>query len=154
MPDEQPERWRLASAVDARLEDELTERLVEFNVSRSDAVRERFMPGNLASVPLHAFAVDEQDHLIGGCTARVEAVWHWVTIDTMWVRERCRGRGIGLSLLRSIEDQARRLGCRWSDVTTFDFQAPAFYRRAGYEEYGVKRDYPPGHSNHYLRKTL
>jgi hypothetical protein len=46
-------------------------------------------------------------------------VWHRVTLDTMWVRERCRGRGIGLG-----------------------------------REYGVKRDYPPGHSNHHLRKTL
>jgi GNAT superfamily N-acetyltransferase len=153
MPEE-PHHWRLTTSVDADLEDVLTGRLVEFNTSRSAAVRERFAPGNLASVPLHAFALDEQADLVGGCAARVEEVWHWVTIDTMWVREACRGRGVGLALLRSVEDQARRLGCRWSDVTTFDFQAPDFYRRAGYEEYGAKRDYPPGHTNHYLRRTL
>ena len=34
------------------------------------------------------------------------------------------------------------------------FQAPDFYARCGYETYGVEVDYPPGHTNHLMRKDL
>jgi GNAT superfamily N-acetyltransferase len=132
----------------------LTDRLVEYNKSRSAVVRTRFEPENLKSEPVQVFALETDGTLIGGCAARVERVWHWLTIDTMWVDEQVRGRGLGLALLRSVEDEGRRRGCLWAEVTTFDFQAPGFYIRAGYQEYAVKYDYPPGHSNHFLRKDL
>lgn len=144
----------MRAGVDGGLEDELTDRLVEFNKSRSELVRVRFEPGNLKSEPVQVFAVDRDGGLVGGCAARVERVWNWLNIDTMWVDQQVRGHGIGLELLRSVEEEGRRRGCRWAEVTTFDFQAPGFYRRAGYEEYAVKHDYPPGHSNHFLRKDL
>lgn len=146
--------WRLQVGVDEGLEDELTDRLVEFNKEQSAVVRERFRPENLKSEPVHVFATDDTGALIGGCAGRVERVWHWLTVDTMWVDPRCRNQGIGSALLTAIEDEARRRGCRWSDLNTFDFQAPEFYLKAGYTEYGVKHDYPPGHSNHLLRKNL
>ena len=146
--------WRLSDEVDAGREDELTDRLVEYNQQQSAAIVERFRPENLRSTPVHAYAVGEDGALAGGCVGRVERVWHWLTIDTMWVDPALRGRGLGRALLTSLDDQARRLGCRWSDVTTFDFQAPEFYRAAGYVEYGTKTDYPPGHVNHLLRKEL
>ncbi|MET9275251.1 GNAT family N-acetyltransferase [Kribbella sp. NPDC003557] len=144
--------FELRTGSDATLEEQLVDGLVEFNKSRSTVVRERFEPANLKSEPVQAFALDGV--LLGGCVGRVERVWHWLTIDTMWVDEAYRGRGIGGALLRAVEDEARGRGCRWAEVTTFDFQAPEFYRRAGYEEYGVKRDYPPGHANYFFRKDL
>jgi GNAT superfamily N-acetyltransferase len=146
--------WQLKVAVDRQLEDELTEQLVEFNKSRSPAVEERFQPGNLASEPVQVYALDDTGRLVGGCTARIEAVWHWLTIETMWVDPDRRGLGLGSALLAAVEELGRQRGCRWSDVTTFDFQAPGFYSKAGYAEYAVKHDYPPGHSNHFLRKDL
>jgi len=57
-------------------------------------------------------------------------------------------------VLQAIETEGRARGCRWAEVSTFDFQAPDFYRKAGYEQYGVKRDYPPGHANYLFRKNL
>ncbi len=144
---------RLVVATAAELEDQLTERLVAFNQKASEAIRTRFAPGNLASEPVQAVVLDGEE-LVGGCVGRVERVWHWLTVDTMWVDERRRRSGIGAALLRSVEEQARALGCRWSEVTTFDFQAPGFYLALGYEEYAVKHDYPPGHRNHLMRKDL
>ena len=149
-----PHEWQLRSGIDSELHSRLTDHLVEYNTSQSEVVEARFTPGNLAAEPVHAYVVDESNVLIGGCTGRVERVWHWLSIDLLWVASGHRGSGIGSATLSSVEDQARRLGCRWSDVTTFDFQAPGFYRRNGYVEYGVKADYPPGHSNHFLRKAL
>ncbi|MEU4190345.1 GNAT family N-acetyltransferase [Kribbella sp. NPDC026611] len=146
--------FELRVAVDERLEEELVDRLVEYNQDRSAVVRERFEPANLKSEPVQVFALTPAGTLLGGCAGRVERVWHWLTVDTMWVDETARSRGIGSALLRSIEDEARSRGCRWSEVTTFDFQAPGFYRRAGYEQFGVKHDYPPGHANYFFRKEL
>jgi GNAT superfamily N-acetyltransferase len=146
--------FELRIGVDPGLEDELVDRLVEYNTARSAVVRERFEPANLKSEPVHVFALGPDASLLGGCAARVERVWRWLTIDTMWVDASVRSRGIGTALLRSIEAEGARRGCRWADVTTFDFQAPDFYRNAGYEQYGVKHDYPPGHANYFFRKDL
>ena len=33
-------------------------------------------------------------------------------------------------------------------------QAPGFYERLGYVEYGREVDYPPGHVNYLMRKDL
>lgn len=146
--------WELHTAVDDRLKDELTDQLVEYNKSRSEIVRARFEPENLKAEPVHAYALDTDGKLIGGCTASIERLWHWLTIDLLWVDSKLHGQGIGSALLSSIEAEAKAQNCRWSEVTTFDFQAPAFYLKAGYTEYGVKQNYPPGHSYHLLRKDL
>lgn len=146
--------WQLSTAVSPDRVERVTEHLISYNKSHSPAVEQRFRPGNLTPEPAHAFAVTADGVLIGGCVGKVERLWHWLTIDILWVDGAHRGEGIGVTLLRAVEEQALRLGCRWSDVSTFDFQAPDFYRRAGYVVYGVKEDYPPGHTNHLLRKQL
>lgn len=148
------DRYELRIGADAALEEQLVDGLVEFNKSRSAVVRDRFRPENLKSEPAQVFAVAPDGVLLGGCAGRIERVWHWLTIDTMWVDEAARGHGIGRALLHAMEDAGRHSGCLWAEVTTFDFQAPDFYRKAGYVEYGVKHDYPPGHANHLFRKDL
>jgi hypothetical protein len=37
---------------------------------------------------------------------------------------------------------------------TFSFQAPHFYRRRGYEEFGRIDGLPPGHTCIWLKKSL
>jgi GNAT superfamily N-acetyltransferase len=146
--------WRLQIGSDAASEDAVTARLVAFNQQHSAAVRERFRPENLKARPVAAYALDDAGQVIGGCVGRTEDIWRWLTIDTMWVREDLRGRGLGRALLDAVEAEARSRGCRWSKLNTFDFQAPEFYRRCGYVEYGREDDYPPGHVNHLMRKSL
>ena len=147
-------RWRVRRGSDPQRAQAVTEELVAFNQRQSAAVRDRFRPENLKSRPVEAYAFDHNDVLIGGCTGRTEDVWQWLTIDTMWVQESHRRLGVGKALLAQVEQEARERGCRWSALNTFDFQAPAFYRAAGYVDYGKQDDYPPGHTNYFLRKTL
>ncbi|HSF18187.1 MAG TPA: hypothetical protein VLK65_21815 [Vicinamibacteria bacterium] len=45
-------------------------------------------------------------------------------------------------------------GARGAFLSTFDFQAPDFYRRFGYEVYATLPGYPPGHTDYYLRKIF
>jgi GNAT superfamily N-acetyltransferase len=146
--------WRIETRTDAELEDRLTGHLVDHNLESSEALRRRFEPGNLASRPVEAYALDDAGVLIGGCAGRTEDVWRWLTVDTLWVQADRRGQGLGRALLAAVEEAARSRGCRWAKLNTWDFQAPGFYERCGYEEYGREVDYPPGHINHLMRKDL
>jgi hypothetical protein len=52
------------------------------------------------------------------------------------------------------EEEAIRRGCCHAYLDTFDFQAPGFYRKLGYSEWGVLEDFPPGHQRIFLKKDF
>ncbi len=82
-------------------------------------------------------------------------VWAgWLHITDLWLAEECRGGGLGSELLEKAEREASACGARGAFLSTFDFQAPGFYRRHGYEVYGTLRDCPPGHADYHMRKTF
>lgn len=147
-------KWRIELGPDPRLEDLTAERLVDHNKQASAAIRRRFEPENLAARPVAAYALDDGGGLVGGCVGSTVDVWQWLTIDVMWVRPEHRGGALGRELLTRVEDQARERGCRWAKLNTWDFQAPGFYSRCGYVTYGQEVDFPPGHTNHLMRKDL
>jgi hypothetical protein len=39
-------------------------------------------------------------------------------------------------------------------LDSYDFQAPGFYQKLGYEVFAVLEDHPRHHRNYYLRKRL
>ena len=90
--------------------------------------------------------------LLGGMTGFTQ--WQWLYVDYLWVAEDGRRGGLGSRLLRAAEEEAVRRGCGWSRLNTYDFQAPGFYAKHGYEQCGVMEGYPPGHRLIWLRKTL
>jgi len=65
-----------------------------------------------------------------------------------------RSRGIGSELLRRAEEEAVSRGCDRVFLNTFDFQAPGFYRRHGYEEVFTLENYPLTGKRHYYIKML
>lgn len=146
--------WRIELDADERREHEITEGLVAHNKDASEMIRGRFEPENLKPRPVSAYALSASGELLGGCVGSTVDVWHWLTIDLMWVRPEARGSGLGRELLAAVEEQARQRGCRWSKLNTWEFQAPDFYGRCGYTTYGREVDFPPGHVNHLMRKDL
>jgi hypothetical protein len=52
------------------------------------------------------------------------------------------------------EDLAREKNCVGIWLDTFDFQAPDFYRKHGFSEFGQLQDYPPGHQRLFFHKRL
>lgn len=75
-------------------------------------------------------------------------------VETLWVREDQRGRNYGTRLLQAAEDEGRRRGCKQVFLETHSFQAPDFYKKQGYEVFGVLDDYPAGHSQIFFKKRL
>ncbi|MBM6402280.1 GNAT family N-acetyltransferase [Phycicoccus sonneratiae] len=129
------------AALDQRLSDEL------------DAVNAAATAGTPAARELTVRVVDAAGALVGGVSG-----WTWgeaAGIAMTWVDEAHRGGGVGAELLAAFEAEARSRGCRRVFVTSFTFQAPAFYERAGYREIfrweGVPTD---GRDDVHLRKDL
>ncbi len=80
--------------------------------------------------------------------------WDWLHIDLMWIKEEFRGRGYGQRLLTLSEDEARQRGAKNVYLDTFDFQAPEFYKRYGYQIFGELLDFLLGHRRYFLTKQL
>jgi ribosomal protein S18 acetylase RimI-like enzyme len=51
-------------------------------------------------------------------------------------------------------EEARTRGCRLMFLSTYDFQAPDFYARLGFERIATIPDKPLGHVEHIMRRTL
>ncbi|HEU4559330.1 MAG TPA: GNAT family N-acetyltransferase [Longimicrobium sp.] len=101
---------------------------------------------------IRLFVRDDDRAILGGLLGYVYLDWMFVQI--LWLDERLRGGGTGAELMRRAEEAARELGCTGVWLDTFSFQAPGFYRKLGYEEFGRLDDYPRGFSRHFLRKLL
>jgi GNAT superfamily N-acetyltransferase len=72
----------------------------------------------------------------------------------LWVDAPRRGAGIGSGLLRAAEREARARGCEKMVLSTHSFQAADFYLKHQYTVAGEVADYPRGHRQMYLEKSL
>ena len=98
------------------------------------------------------FLRDGEGRVRGGAIGRVLATDFGLAM--LHVDADLRGQGHGRALLRAVEHLAVAEGCRRVLLDTSDFQAPDFYRRAGYDAIGRIDDYILGHGRTWFRKTL
>lgn len=89
---------------------------------------------------------------VGGLTARIG--YSRMFVELLFVPDSLRGQGLGEKLMAEAEALARREGCIGIWLDTFSFQAPGFYKKLGYIEFGAIAEYPPGFSRHFLHKHL
>ena len=133
------------AVTDARdgLSDTLAERINRFNADATG-----FDDGRSLSVARRG----PDGGLEGGLTG-----WSWggcCYIEYLWVRDDLRGAGLGSRLLAAAETEARARGCFQMVVFSHTFQAPDFYRRHGYVEYGRTENSPRGHADVHFTKEL
>ena len=74
-------------------------------------------------------------------------------LDLFYLPERMRRGGTGSAMIRMAEAEAVRRGCRAATLVTVNFQAPEFYARHGWEEFG-RIPTIPGVERIFMRKTL
>ena len=114
-----------------------------YNRSKREAVE---------SEPLNLYIEDEHGRLLAGLVA--ETFGNWLEIEYLFVKEDLRGQGIGSQLLQRAESEAKKRNCRYVFVNTYQFQAPAFYQKYGYQEVFTLKDYPCTGQRHYYQKEL
>lgn len=121
----------------------LDERLHEFNAAASGADDGRW---------LAVFVRDARGAIVAGMHG-----WTWGGtgfVQTLWVREDLRRRGLGARVLATAEAEALRRGCRQMHLDSHSYQAPGFYRRLGYEVIGELPGWPGADTRVFLRKRL
>jgi ribosomal protein S18 acetylase RimI-like enzyme len=75
-------------------------------------------------------------------------------LKQMWIDQAYRGRGYARALLAAFVTEACNRGVRRIWVVSHDFQAPGMYEKAGFTRMAEFEDWPEGHTNVVLCKTL
>lgn len=133
----------VTAKIDKRDEDKIFQKLYEYNLPKFDFVT----PKDLA-----VFIRDDDDEVIGGLVGHTFGLWF--IIKTLWVDKTLRNKGFGSKILQMAEDEAIKRGCKFVFVDTYNFQAPLFYRKFGYEEVLELENYPVVGKRQYFRKNL
>lgn len=127
--------------------DFIGEKLVEYNLRQVPRTQETDF------ISINRKIVDGSGNIIAGCMAELYC-WNIAYIEVLWVDESYREKGLGTKLLEEIERISREENCSLIHLDTFDFQAKDFYRKNGYEVFGVLEDCPKGHCRYYMKKSL
>jgi GNAT superfamily N-acetyltransferase len=103
--------------------------------------------------PIALLVKDPATHeVLGGLNGRTSR--GVLFIDVFFLPESMRGTGLGSSLLQMAEAEGRRRGCRIGLLHTNSFQAPGFYQKHGWREYGNFPSDPPGTRRIFFTKEL
>lgn len=103
-------------------EDEIEEAIYEFNHKQPGYVEPRSF-----KYRLH----DDAGKLIGGLDFEIKN--EWLFIDELAVEPTLRGKGYGRQMIKEVEEFAISKGCTKSNIASFNYQAPEFYIKCGYE---------------------
>jgi GNAT superfamily N-acetyltransferase len=121
----------------------ITDLLVAYNNQHTPASRRE---------PLQVVARDATGNLQGGALGWT--IHRWAYIDIFVLADAHRGDGTGAKMLAEVERIARARGAVGVYLFSYSFQAPGFYERQGYHEFGRIDGLPAGHSKHWLTKRL
>ncbi|MCG7503678.1 GNAT family N-acetyltransferase [Mesorhizobium retamae] len=133
----------VSTDVDEDIADLIGEGLDEYNIAKGGPYDEE---------EVWILARDDDGSVLGGLKGHIE--YSWMFVDWLWVSTENRKGGLGSQLLGKAEVIAREHGCLGAYLETFSFQAPEFYKRHGFEEFGRIDDYPPGHATIWLKKRF
>ncbi|WP_337018931.1 GNAT family N-acetyltransferase [Oceanobacillus massiliensis] len=127
----------------------------------SEFIRKSLIAYNMQQVPDHIKTPNEDinfvlknnnGEIVGGITGNM--YWHHLKVNFLWIDENVRKEGYGSKLLKKIEEFAIHNGCRLIWLDTFSFQAPEFYKKNGYEVFGMLENHPEGFNQYFLQKRF
>jgi GNAT superfamily N-acetyltransferase len=135
--------FTLTDDPDPRLETVLETGLADYNAAQTGVRDGRAL----------AVAVQDPDtgEPVGGLLGRTTLGLFF--LDLFYLPEHLRRSGVGSRALRLAEEEAVRRGCRAAMLITINIQAPEFYARHGWEEFGRVASMP-GVERVFMRKTL
>lgn len=89
---------------------------------------------------------------VGGMYGRTS--YGMLVIDLVYLPETMRGLDLGSRLLGMMETEAVARGCMSGFLMTISLQAPGFYAKRGWEEFGRIDCDPPGNARVFFRKRF
>jgi GNAT superfamily N-acetyltransferase len=102
--------------------------------------------------PLAVVARDENGNVLGGMLGR--SYLGLLFIDLVYLPPDIRGKGLGSQILKCVEDEGRKRGCKAAVLYTITFQTPVFYEKNGWQRFGEIPCLPEGASRVFLKKEL
>ncbi|HZZ36755.1 MAG TPA: GNAT family N-acetyltransferase [Caulobacteraceae bacterium] len=93
----------------------------------------------------------ETQKVVGGLLGRTSL--GVLFIELFYLPENLRGNGLGRHIVQQAEDEARQRGCINAVLFTISFQAPGFYERCGYRNFGEIQG-AKGISRFFMTKAL
>ncbi|HEX8669976.1 MAG TPA: GNAT family N-acetyltransferase [Allosphingosinicella sp.] len=102
--------------------------------------------------PLAVLLRDGAGEAVGGLWGKTG--YGWMFVEFLSVPETLRGRDFGSALMAKAEAEARQRGCAGAWLTTFSFQARAFYEKLGYRVFGELENSPGDNIRIFMRKRL
>lgn len=140
-------KFELKQGVNEKDRDIILKALLDFNTSKVPLTQEKGL--SVVNMTLR----DENDSIVAALMSRVYG-WNAMEISVLWVHEDFRGQGLGKQLMEKAEARAKEMECTLIHLNTFDFQAPDFYKKLGYSEFGVLDNSPTGHKMYFLKKDI
>ncbi len=99
-----------------------------------------------------AVVVRDGDEVVAGASG---AIWGGgCQLHVVWVEESLRRHGLARTLMSTVEQEARRRGCRLVMGLTYDVLTGDYYDRLGYQTVGFIEDCPAGTTTRWYRKDL
>jgi len=98
------------------------------------------------------FIRNRENKAVGGVIGQIFGGWLYVSL--LWIDEPLRNKGSGTKLLKMIENEAVKTGCKYAHLDTYSFEAKPFYEKNGYKLFATLENYPEGHSKYFLKKNL
>jgi GNAT superfamily N-acetyltransferase len=103
--------------------------------------------------PLAALVKDPvTSETIGGMYGRTS--YGLLFVDLVFLPDDLRGQDLGSRLLAAMESEAIARGCTAGFLLTITLQAPGFYAKRGWEEFGRIATDPPGIARVFFRKSF
>ena len=124
------------------------ESMLESGLAEHNAERAQLRDWRALAVSVHD---PETGALAGGLLGRTSMGLFF--LDLFWLPRWLRGGGIGSQALRLAEQEAAQRGCSAATLVTVNFQAPDFYARHGWQEFGRIATLP-GVERIFMRKAL
>lgn len=120
------------------------QKIAEFNALHWDASKRQ---------ALGLKKVTDNGDLVAALAGRTFGNWFY--LESFWLADSERGKGIGSAMLAEAERIALQRGCMFVMLDTLDFQAKPFYQRHGYQVVWTQQDYPfAGGAKYFMTKAL
>lgn len=100
-----------------------------------------------------SIGIEEKGIIVAGLDACI-TVFKVLYVSTVFVKEECRRKGYGKSLIFEMEKREKALGANTIRLDTFGYQGKDFYLAMGYEQVGFYQNKEDEYEEYFFLKRI